>query len=54
MVPTIPRNQIIDLTTYWLYDYFALVIPIPDETANTNAVIKPFQWPVYEQNYVQN
>nr|CAH0101837.1 unnamed protein product [Daphnia galeata] len=23
-----------DLTTYLLYDYFALVIPIPDETAN--------------------
>ena len=46
VVPTIQYNKIMDLTTYWLYDYFALVIPIPDETANINAVIKPFQWPV--------
>ena len=46
IVPTVQYNKIMDLTTYWLYDYFALVIPVPDETANINAVVKPFQWPV--------
>ena len=46
VVPTIQNNKIMDLTTYWHYDYFAIVIPVPDETANINAVIKPFQWPV--------
>jgi hypothetical protein len=35
-----------DLSTYWVYDHFVLTIPVPDETANINAVVKPFQWPV--------
>nr|CAH0102968.1 unnamed protein product [Daphnia galeata] len=47
IVPTVQYNKIMDLTTYWLYDYFALVIPVPDETANINAFIKPFQWPIW-------
>ena len=25
---------------------YAFLIPVPDETANINAVVKPFQWPV--------
>jgi hypothetical protein len=45
-LPTIHRNTIVDLTLPWTYDHFALLIPAPDETANINAVIKPFQWPV--------
>jgi hypothetical protein len=52
IVPTVQYNKIMDLTTYWLYDYFALVIPIPDETANINAVIKPFQWPLHQTGLV--
>jgi ionotropic glutamate receptor len=46
ILPTIHRNTIVDLTLPWTYDHFALLIPAPDETANINAVIKPFQWPV--------
>jgi hypothetical protein len=46
VVPTTRRNQIVDLTLPSIYDYYAFVIPIPDESANINAVVKPFQWPV--------
>jgi ionotropic glutamate receptor len=46
LVPTSQRNQIIDLTLPWAYDYFAFLIPAPDETANINSVVKPFQWQV--------
>jgi hypothetical protein len=37
IVPTNRGNQIVDLTLAWLYDYYAFVIPIPDESANINA-----------------
>jgi ionotropic glutamate receptor len=35
-----------DVTLPWAYDHFSFLIPVPDETANINAVVKPFQWPV--------
>jgi hypothetical protein len=35
-----------DYTLPWAYDQFAFLIPIADESANINAVVKPFQWPV--------
>ncbi|XP_046449197.1 glutamate receptor ionotropic, delta-1-like [Daphnia pulex] len=47
ILPTIHRNTIVDLTLPWTYDHFALLIPAPDETANINAVVKPFQWPIW-------
>jgi hypothetical protein len=34
------------MTAYWFYGQLAFLIPVPDETANINAVVKPFQWPV--------
>ena len=40
-----------DVTLPWAYDHFAFLIPVPDETANINAVVKPFQWPVTIINY---
>jgi hypothetical protein len=46
ILPTIHRNTIVDLTLPWTYDHFALLIPDPDETANIDSIIKPFQWPV--------
>jgi len=46
VIPTPERNKVVDLTTYWIYDRLAFLIPVPDETANINSVIKPFQWPV--------
>jgi hypothetical protein len=46
VVPTPQRNKIVDLTTPWYYGNLVCVIPVPDETANINSVIKPFQWPV--------
>ncbi|EFX82160.1 hypothetical protein DAPPUDRAFT_316758 [Daphnia pulex] len=47
MVPTFQRNKVVDLTLPWTYDHFAFLIPVPDESANINAVIKPFQWPIW-------
>ncbi len=46
MIPTVERNKVVDLTLPWINDHFAFLIPVPDETANINAVVKPFQWPV--------
>ena len=31
IVPTNRRNQIVDLTLPWLYDYYAFVIPMPSQ-----------------------
>nr|CAH0101816.1 unnamed protein product [Daphnia galeata] len=47
IVLTLKRNLIIDQTTPWECPKLGLLIPIQDDTANTNAVIKPFQWPAY-------
>jgi hypothetical protein len=46
VVPTFQRNKVVDLTAYWFYGNVAILIPAPHETANINAVVKPFQWPV--------
>ncbi|XP_046449191.1 ionotropic receptor 93a-like [Daphnia pulex] len=46
-VPTLQTSKIVDLTLPWAYDFFAFLIPVPDESANINAVVKPFQWPVW-------
>jgi ABC-type amino acid transport substrate-binding protein len=40
------RLKMSDYTLPWAYDQFAFLIPIADESANINAVVKPFQWPV--------
>jgi ionotropic glutamate receptor len=45
-VPTLQTSKIVDLTLPWAYDFFAFLSLVPDETANINAVVKPFQWPV--------
>ncbi|XP_057365455.2 glutamate receptor ionotropic, delta-1-like [Daphnia carinata] len=47
VVPTFRRLQIVDMTLPWNYDYFSFLIPVHDEAANIDAVIKPFQWPVW-------
>jgi hypothetical protein len=39
-------NSVVDFTLPWIYDYYAFLIPVPEESANINAVVKPFQWPV--------
>ena len=44
--PTFKRIQMADHTLPWAYEQFAFLIPVPEETANLNAIIKPFQWPV--------
>ncbi|EFX82216.1 hypothetical protein DAPPUDRAFT_316861 [Daphnia pulex] len=41
------RLKMSDYTLPWAYDQFAFIIPIADESANINAVVKPFQWPVW-------
>ncbi|XP_046641506.1 uncharacterized protein LOC124326631 [Daphnia pulicaria] len=40
-------NSVVDFTLPWIYDYYAFLIPVPEESANINAVVKPFQWPVW-------
>ncbi|XP_046448046.1 ionotropic receptor 93a-like isoform X2 [Daphnia pulex] len=47
VLPTFQRNRIVDLTTYWYYGDLVFLIPVPDETANINSVVKPFQWKVW-------
>ncbi|EFX82126.1 hypothetical protein DAPPUDRAFT_241224 [Daphnia pulex] len=44
---TAQRNKIVDQTTPWEFTKLGLLIPVQDETANINAVVKPFQWPVW-------
>jgi ionotropic glutamate receptor len=44
--PSPQRLKIVDLTAYWFYGSLGFLIPASDETANINAVVKPFQWPV--------
>ncbi|EFX82169.1 hypothetical protein DAPPUDRAFT_241317 [Daphnia pulex] len=39
-------NSVVDYTLPWIYDYYAFLIPVPEESANIKAVVKPFQWPV--------
>lgn len=46
IAPTSQRLKSIDLTLPWIYDFQALLIPASSVSANTDAVIKPFQWPV--------
>ncbi|XP_046449177.1 glutamate receptor ionotropic, kainate 2-like [Daphnia pulex] len=45
--PTLRTNAVVDLTLPWAYDDYAFAIPIPVETANINAVVKPFQWQIW-------
>jgi ionotropic glutamate receptor len=47
---TIDRQQTIDMTVPWIYRGFGILIAVEDDTANVKAVIKPFQWPVYNQH----
>jgi hypothetical protein len=49
--PTLRTNAIVDLTLPWAYDDYAFAIPIPVETANINAIVKPFQWQVSHSNW---
>ncbi|EFX82353.1 hypothetical protein DAPPUDRAFT_241433 [Daphnia pulex] len=46
-IATFQYNSVVDFTLPWVYDHFAFLIPVPDETVNINAVVKPFQWPVW-------
>jgi hypothetical protein len=46
VTPIFHRSQI-EMTTPWIFTNYALLIPVAGDTANINAVIKPFQWPVY-------
>jgi hypothetical protein len=45
-IATFQYNTVVDFTMPWIYDDFAFLIPVPDESANIDAVAKPFQWPV--------
>jgi hypothetical protein len=46
VVQTCQRNKLIDVTFPWIFGSFSLLMPVQDDTANFNSVIKPFQWPV--------
>jgi ionotropic glutamate receptor len=38
----------------FLLRYCGILIPVNDDSANINAVVKPFQWPVYHQPNLLN
>jgi hypothetical protein len=46
-VPSLFYRSRIDMTIPWIFTNYALLIPVAGDTANINAAIKPFQWPVY-------
>lgn len=46
IIPTAERLKKVDLTIPWLYAGYFLLIPAPKLGSNTDAVVKPFQWPV--------
>lgn len=47
VMQTYQRNRYIDMSVPWIFGSFSLLMPVQDDTANVNAVIKPFQWPVF-------
>jgi ionotropic glutamate receptor len=40
------RFQVVDLSVPWAFETYSFLIPVQNDTANINAVVKPFQWPV--------
>ncbi|XP_046448343.1 ionotropic receptor 93a-like isoform X2 [Daphnia pulex] len=46
-VPSLFYRSRIDMTIPWIFTNYALLIPVAGDTANINAAIKPFQWPVW-------
>lgn len=48
------RIKVVDMTHPWSFDFFAALIPAPEVGANTNAVIKPFQWQVRQSGHFNN
>jgi hypothetical protein len=40
------RFKVVDVTTPMAFESYRFLIPVQGDTANINAVIKPFQWPV--------
>lgn len=43
---TSERAKTLDLTHPWANDFITALIPVPEVEANTNAILKPFQWQV--------
>ena len=51
--PLSGRHKVIDLSSGFNYDTFALLIPVSNNmSSNTQAIIQPFQWPVSNNVYV--
>ncbi len=50
VTPTSGRMKLADLTVPWMYDCYDLLFAVTEDTVNIDAVVKPFQWPVGEQN----
>lgn len=44
--PTPERQKMIDITTPWYYTTLEFLIPMLDDVANINAIVKPFKWEV--------
>jgi hypothetical protein len=48
---TYGRFLIVDVTIPLVFQPYRFLIPVQGDTANINAVIKPFQWPVNRIDY---
>ncbi|XP_046449208.1 ionotropic receptor 93a-like [Daphnia pulex] len=44
---SLARSEVVDLSVPWIFETYAFLIPVQDDTANINGVVKPFQWPVW-------
>ncbi|EFX87007.1 hypothetical protein DAPPUDRAFT_312495 [Daphnia pulex] len=48
VVPSYRYHKLIDITVPWVYTSSAILMPVPvDSSFNINALIKPFQWPIW-------
>ena len=45
---------VLDFTLPWDIGVVSFLIPVPDDTANINAIAKPFKWLVYNDLYDSN
>jgi ionotropic glutamate receptor len=47
------RVKLAYLTVPWMYDCNDLLFAVHDDTANINAIVKPFQWPVGNKKVIR-
>ena len=44
------RLKVVDLTYPWMFGCYEFLFSVSDDMINTDALVKPFQWPVSLEN----